>query len=134
MANQILKVRLSDETGQDETEHELPAKYEVCGRCEGSGKHLNQSIGGHAYSAEEFDEAFPDGEQREQYFQRGGIYDVPCAECGGERVVLVVDERACRVGPLREVLRQWRRQEAERARSEAEDRATTRMECGGYDC
>jgi DnaJ-class molecular chaperone len=134
MSRATLKIRLHDETGDEETEHELPAKYEVCSRCEGHGTQLNPSIGGHAYTAEEFDEAFPDAEQREHYFRRGGMYDEPCTECRGQRVVLVVDERACKVGPLREVLRQYRLQERERERSEAEDRATMRMESGGYEC
>lgn len=134
MSRETLTIRLYDEATGDETEHELPAKYEVCGRCEGHGTHLNPSIGEHAYTAEEFAEAFHDDDQREQYFRRGGIYDVTCDGCSGKRVVLVVDERACKTGLPRELLKRYRHQEQERQRSNAEDRATMWMESGGYDC
>lgn len=69
----------------------LPAKHEVCWKCEGHGTHLTPSIGEHAYSAEEFCESF-DEEEREEYFSRGGRYDVVCGECGGKNVVLGLDE------------------------------------------
>jgi hypothetical protein len=69
----------------------LQANYEVCGRCEGEGSILNPSIGEHAYSQEEFDEAFDDEEDRQAYFQRGGKYDVQCPECKGRRVIPVLD-------------------------------------------
>jgi hypothetical protein len=80
----------------DGVEHvvQLPAKFEVCGRCEGHGTHLHPAIGEHAYSVEEFNEAFDDDESRAAYFQRGGMYDVTCEQCGGKRVVAVVDEEA----------------------------------------
>jgi hypothetical protein len=58
------------------------AKFEVCPRCEGEGKHMNPSIGEVAYTREDFD-ADPDFE--EQYFS--GAYDVTCYECKGQRVV-----------------------------------------------
>lgn len=74
----------------DEVEVDLPAKYEVCGTCEGNGTHLNPSIGQHAYSSEEFYESF-DEEEQEQYFKRGGMYDVQCEECNGKRVIAVPD-------------------------------------------
>lgn len=76
----------------EEIKIDLPAKNEVCDRCEGFGTHLTPSIGEHAYSREEFEEAFSDEENRAQYFQRGGIYDVTCEGCRGNKVVLVVDE------------------------------------------
>lgn len=125
-----IKVQLFDEF-DDECEHELPAKHEVCSRCEGYGTHLHPAIGGHAYTPEEFNEAFSEPEEREAYFARGGMYDVPCEECCGARVVVVVDESACQ-GENRALLEQYRKQERERAQSEAEDRATMRMECGGF--
>lgn len=79
----------------EEYETKIPAKYEVCSRCEGHGTHLTPSIGEHAYSQEEFEESFCDEEDREQYFRRGGIYDVRCEECSGKRVVLVPDWDHC---------------------------------------
>lgn len=75
-------------------EYVLPAKFEVCGRCEGHGSHLTPSIGMHAYSAEEFAEEFADGEDRDAYFTRGGKYDVTCEICKGLRVVPAVTPAA----------------------------------------
>lgn len=134
MAELVFKIAIfmgaGDET-DEETEIELPGKHEVCGRCEGHGTHLNPSIGQHAFTAEEFNEAFHDDEDREQYFKRGGIYDVPCERCGGGRVVVVADEARCSPDQLA-VLEMFRKQEGERARSEAEDRATMRRESGEW--
>jgi hypothetical protein len=62
-------------------------EYEVCGTCEGKGTHVNPSIDSHGLSAEDFDE---DPDLAENYF--GGLYDVPCAECKGERLILVPSE------------------------------------------
>ena len=90
MANTIT-ITLTDEETGDEVEHELPARMEVCPRCDGHGTHLNPSIGEHAYTREEFDETFDD-EDREEYFRRGGKYDVQCLSCRGKNVVAVVDE------------------------------------------
>lgn len=90
----LIEVKYWDENGEA-VEVELPGKMAVCPRCEGHGTHLNPAIGEHAYSAEEFAEAFPEPEDREQYFRRGGIYDVKCEECGGRNVVPEVDEAAC---------------------------------------
>ena len=86
-----LNITYENDDGE-EVQVELSAKNEVCSRCEGFGTHLTPSIGEHAYSREEFEEAFSDEEDRAQYFQRGGIYDVTCEECHGNKVVLVVDE------------------------------------------
>lgn len=113
----------------EEIVHDLPAKNEVCDRCDGHGTHLNPNIGEHAYTREEFDEAFDDDESRAQYFKRGGIYDVTCEVCGGKNVVLVVDEDACD----KAVLARYLAHEEQVARWDAEDRATRRMESGGYD-
>ena len=63
---------------------EVTVKYEVCPTCEGKGKHVNPSIDCNGISAEEFAE---DPDFAEDYFR--GVYDVPCAECGGRRVVPV---------------------------------------------
>lgn len=112
--------------------HELPARFEVCDRCEGYGTHLNPSIGQHAYSAEEFAESFDD-EEREQYFTRGGRYDVSCEVCGGKRVVAVPDEDECqRTLRGRRLLALYKHQQEQRARWDAEDRAIWRMESGGW--
>jgi len=82
-----------NEEGEEIT-HELPSKLIVCTKCGGHGTHLNPSIGEHAYSAEEFQQEF-DQDEQEEYFTRGGIYDVQCTVCDGENVEEVVDEEKC---------------------------------------
>ena len=76
----------------------LPARYEVCPRCEGRGKHVNPSIDGHGLTSEDFE----DPEFREDYFR--GVYDVACHECRGVRVVRVLDEDRCDPELLKEYL------------------------------
>ena len=128
-----MTVTYTNEEG-DEIEAELPAKKEVCPRCEGHGSHLNPSIGEHAYSMEEFHEAFDD-EGRAEYFKRGGIYDVTCHECHGKNVITVIDEDACTTDEQKAHLAAWEREEEENARYESESRAEARMErlmCGDY--
>ena len=73
------------EGGEDEIK--IPAKYEVCPNCEGKGSHVNRAIDGHGLSREDFDE---DPDFREDYMS--GVYDVPCDQCKGTRVVLEPDE------------------------------------------
>lgn len=80
------KMRLIIENNEGE-ELEIPAKYEVCGTCEGKGSHVNPSIDSHGISPEEFAE---DRDFEESYFR--GDYDVPCNECHGQRVTPVPDE------------------------------------------
>jgi hypothetical protein len=77
----------------------LPVKMEVCDRCQGHGTHLTPSIGEHAYSTHAFNEAFPEDEDRQEYFRRGGRYDVQCLTCKGANVIAVVDEDACKFNP-----------------------------------
>lgn len=67
---------------------DLPAVYEDCDRCRGTGSHTNPSIDGNGITASEMYELGPD-------FQRDymrGVYDVQCYDCKGRRKVLVVDE------------------------------------------
>ena len=112
------------------SEHQLPARHEVCPRCEGHGTHLTPSIGQHAYTGEEFMREF-DEEGREEYFKRGGIYDVRCELCDGKRVVEVVDEQRLNVSQ-KVVHAEWERQQEERRREEAEDLRTRYYEEGGW--
>lgn len=79
----------------DEVTHQLPARYAVCSGCEGHGTIINPSIGNHAFTREEFDREFDD-EQQIEYMTRGGIYDIACTTCNGEKVVAAVDRNACR--------------------------------------
>ncbi len=68
-------------------EIELPVVFEVCGTCDGQGKHVNPSIDSNGLTASDFAE---DPDLYENYFS--GMYDVACNECGGRRVVPVLDE------------------------------------------
>jgi hypothetical protein len=87
-----MKVTLEwcNEDGEKVSE-EFPAKNAVCPRCEGNGTHLHNAIAEHAYSLEEFREAF-DEEEAAEYFRRGGRYDVQCEDCDGLQVIPAVDE------------------------------------------
>jgi len=90
-----------------ETTHTLPSRRAICDRCDGYGTHLTPSIGQHAYSAEEFADAFDDDE-RGEYFRRGGIYDVACEACRGAKVVDEVDDdEAAKTSRGRRTLLLW---------------------------
>lgn len=120
-----------DENGEDtsaEITTRFPAKFEVCHRCGGTGTHVNPNVDGHGITAEEFSE---DPDFKEAYF--GGVYDVRCEDCKGERVVLEIDEQACERAGLGALLKEYLDDQAEAARYEAEDRYTRRMENGGFD-
>lgn len=69
-----------------EEDTEVPFKYEVCPTCNGKGTHVNPSIDCNGLTREDFDE---DPDFAEDYFK--GIYNVPCYECGGRRVVPEMD-------------------------------------------
>ena len=113
MSKETITVTIEDDDG-NETEHELPAKMEVCSRCEGHGSHLAPAIGEHAYSSEEFYEEFDD-DDREEYFRHGGKYDVTCLDCKGRNVVQVIDADACnKDDKLKAILEIWEEQEEDR--------------------
>jgi hypothetical protein len=58
-------------------------KFMVCPNCEGKGTTVNPSIDGNGLS---WDDMWEQGEDFiDDYF--GGVYDVACAECGGNRVI-----------------------------------------------
>jgi hypothetical protein len=87
----------------DEIEHFLPAKMEICSKCEGYGTHLHESFGSYAYTLAEFDTQFDDKMQGE-YFKRGGIYDVTCTQCGGDKVIKVIDLEKCLKDPKLKII------------------------------
>jgi len=78
---------LEDDDGE-EREYRVPVKYRVCPTCRGAGTHVNPSVDAGGLTAADFDE---DPDFAEDYL--GGCYDVTCYECGGERVVAVVDRK-----------------------------------------
>jgi hypothetical protein len=61
----------------------LPARFDVCDRCEGKGSHVNPSVDDGGFQAE-------DPEDLEAYMS--GAYDVTCYSCKGARVVPVLNE------------------------------------------
>lgn len=126
-SSNLIQVTIIDNDTDEEVEHDLPARFEVCPRCEGHGTHLHPDIGQHAYTGEEFFEEF-DEEGREEYFKRGGIYDVTCERCGGQRVVQVIDEDRL-TSEQKEVFKAYQEREAERARWDAVDRDERRYGC-----
>jgi hypothetical protein len=103
-----------DDLGYEVT-HTMPGKYEVCPRCEGSGKHDHPAFS-NGITQEEFDE---DPDFREAYFE--GHYDVTCEECRGLRVVVEPDEAALNA-EMKAALEQHRAAEAEEARERAWER------------
>ena len=114
----------SDDDG-DEVSVELPARYEVCAKCEGKGAHMVDGMREHAYTMEEFQREFDDDE-REAYFNGG--YDVTCTRCDGNRVELVVDEKKLEhTNP--ELLKLYREERYDRAAYEAECAAERKMGC-----
>lgn len=98
----------------------IPAKYVVCDRCEGEGHHGNPAFDG--TSMEWWYENDPSGEELDAYID--GRYDVRCAECNGDRVVLTVDTDAC----TGEQLEDWYFHEQMMYEEDAEQRAWNRMQ------
>jgi hypothetical protein len=67
-----------------------PSKYTICEICEGKGKHTNPSIDGNGLTSSDVEDW--DDDTWENY--RGGLYDVSCWLCKGERVVEIIDTDA----------------------------------------
>jgi DnaJ-class molecular chaperone len=124
-------MRLKYVDGNDEIEFDVPYKNEICSRCNGEGSHLNPNIGMHAYGQEEFEEAFPEPEDKEQYFKRGGVYDVQCETCHGNKVVQVVDRARIQSKEVKAKLNAYDKYKREEARYDHEDRVTRFWENGG---
>ncbi len=71
----------------DGTDTVLPARAEVCPQCRGRGTIVNPAVDGNGLTAEDFGQ---DPEFLDDYL--GGVFNIPCPECSGRRVVLVADE------------------------------------------
>lgn len=69
----------------------LPGKNEVCGECQGDGRHTNRNIDGNGITQSEWNEW--DYEDRETYMSGG--YDVTCTECHGNKISFQLDYDAC---------------------------------------
>ena len=84
-----IQLTIEDEDGVEQ-EHQLPAKWEICGNCHGEGKH-SHAVDGNGITSSEWAEW--DDEERETYMSGG--YDKTCEECSGSGKVRVLDEGAC---------------------------------------
>ena len=67
-----------------EGELSVPSKRELCRECDGTGR---TDCFDNGISSEMWSEM--NGDEREEY--RGGMYDAPCRECKGAKVVEVPD-------------------------------------------
>jgi hypothetical protein len=105
----------------------LPAKHEVCPRCEGHGSHVNPAIDGNGITESEMYEAGEDF--REDYM--AGVYDVRCEECKGNRVVAVVNRDAL-TDEQRTALERHERAQEESARDDYSERYLRMQEGGWY--
>lgn len=127
MSRLTFKFTLIDDETDEPIEHQLPGRRIVCERCHGEGQHVNPVIDGHGLSAEDFEE---DPDFREDYLR--GVYDIPCAACGGRRVVDVLDEEAALTSHP-ELLRRYYEdleRRAEWARDDASEARLRMMEAG----
>ena len=124
-----MRLTWTDEDGE-EVSHIFPSKMEVCSDCQGHGFVLNESMRYHAYTSS--DEEMHDPEFREEYFKRGGIYDVQCPTCKGKNVEEVPNEERFSE-EQKKLFAEYEEHEEDMARMDAEDRHTRYMESGGYD-
>lgn len=75
----------------------FPAKFCVCGICEGRGTHVDPSIDASGIGQDDefwdddtdYDDEDEDGDPPSRYAR--GDYDVKCYGCGGARVILQID-------------------------------------------
>lgn len=120
----------TDEGTEEFIEMTLPAKYEICTRCEGKGSHTNPSIDGHGISEDEWNGPDWDDESRETYLTGG--YDVRCeARCKDGKVV-VIDIDALTTDQTK-VFEEYMEGVEEDEREAAYDRRTRAAEDGCYE-
>ena len=108
---------LNEET--EDVEYEVPGKYEVCWRCNGTGKHDHEAFE-NGLTQSDFDE---DPDFREEYMR--GSYDVQCSACRGLRVVVEPDEERMtqEQKAAYEQLQKWQAEEARERAWERRNRA-----------
>lgn len=110
--------RVLMEKDGEEIEVMLPAEWEICDSCRGSGgssAHLG------AITSDEWHQEW-DEDMRADYM--AGRYDRPCGECNGTGKVLTIDHKRCTSADHKAAIA-WLQDEAE---ADAEERAMLRME------
>jgi len=128
---QTIEVAIGYDDNGESIMETLPAKFIVCPECEGHGTIMNISMGGHAYTQEEFNKQFDD-EDSAEYFKRGGKYDVQCPHCKGKNVVLDIDAEACVTNEQKDIVKAYVIWQHELWKGEMEDRMTMRGESGQW--
>jgi len=108
--------------GEEEELIVVRCRYVVCDVCEGKGTHVNPNIDRNGLSADDFAE---DPDFAESYC--AGVYDVPCRECGGQRVVPEADPDQNSPALLKKIANAIEGRYADVAESAAE-----RRYCGDY--
>lgn len=112
----------------EEVEHKIPAKYEVCSRCYGEGKHVDPNIDGDGITGSEWAELC-DGDPDFPDDYMSGKFDVTCEECNGLRVVPAPDEEHM-TDAQKELVKEWYEQQDRESSFDYEDAYTRRMESG----
>lgn len=114
-----IELRTFDDEGY-ELVLDIPARGEVCWRCDGEGTHVNPAIDGNGIT--EMDRMdWADDDFMDDY--RSGVYDIRCDECHGERILWVPDESRARP----EDLAAWRKHEEQEYEYQAMVLAEQRM-------
>lgn len=91
---------------ENEIEVKAPARWEICSRCNGDGKHSNPAIDGNGLTAEDFED---DPDFRADYMS--GRYDIPCENsCSSGKVLVIDEERFALQDPKSYAL--WKEQES----------------------
>lgn len=110
MAIITTSIEYIDDEGDEQT-LTIPAKYEVCGRCYGKGKHDHPAFA-NGITSSEWNSPDWDDDSHEAYIR--GDYDVQCTVCNGERVVPVPDYDRLTPEQLT-IVENWQRYQAEAA-------------------
>lgn len=116
------EVQLGEDDDGNAKSVRVPVTFQICETCDGRGVHANPSIDENGITEEEFDQ---DPDFREHYF-RGG-YDVKCYECGGNKVIPVLDFHRAD-SETRKLMEQYQEEEQEREAFEAEYRREVEAE------
>jgi hypothetical protein len=120
-------VRITVYTNRDGIEVDFPAKWHICGSCDGHAtttRHIECDGGG--FTASEWADACGDDPDfADDYFS--GRYDRACPNCNGLGRVHTIDEDAVTGWRLKVLLQAYRKQQRDDADIDAIQRAERRM-------